>query len=50
MLIRLMRELGRLLLKVWAEQAVCASGRGLAQDGVRHGHALPSGRRNAVAG
>jgi hypothetical protein len=39
--IRLMRELGRLLLKLWAEKAVCASGQDLDQC---------ARRRDAAAG
>jgi hypothetical protein len=50
MLIRLMRELGRLLLKLWADQAVCASGRDLEQDGAPHARGPVSGRRDAMAG
>jgi hypothetical protein len=51
MLIRLMRELARLLAKLWAEQAICASGRDLEWDAAprARGLAAVSGRRDTVA-
>jgi hypothetical protein len=50
MLMRLMRELGRLLLKLLAEQAVCASGCNLDHGAARRAPGLVSARRDAVAG
>jgi hypothetical protein len=52
MLIRLMRELGRLLAKQWAEQASCASGRDFDRDTAPRacGRVVVSGQRDAVAG
>jgi hypothetical protein len=47
---RLMRELGRLLLKLWAEQAFCAAGRDLDRNAAPHARGLASGRGDALAG
>ncbi len=51
MLIRLMRELGELLVRLWAEQAMCVAGsipgRGAAPPA--RGLNAASGRRDAAA-
>jgi hypothetical protein len=51
MLIRLLRELGRLLALLWAEQAICAAGRdpGRRACARARGLAATSGRRRDAA-
>jgi hypothetical protein len=48
MLIRLMRDLSKLLALLWAEQAICAAGRDLGAGA--SARSLASARHNAVAG